>query len=102
LQHGQVFSGPQTLQASPINSSWGVQSVSDHSEPTAWGHGMEVRRHSHYLLLVLSGHPFSANLVSSDLYWSTGLSVTLDIPYQAHWLVKMHAFVNVGRLDIMN
>ncbi|KAG8896504.1 hypothetical protein FRB99_008858 [Tulasnella sp. 403] len=40
-----------------------------------------------------------ADSLGGDLYWSTGLSVISNIPKKPHWPVKLHAFVNAGRLD---
>jgi len=31
--------------------------------------------------------------------WSGGLSLISDIPRKAHWPLKLHIFINAGRLD---
>ncbi|EIW77129.1 hypothetical protein CONPUDRAFT_84348 [Coniophora puteana RWD-64-598 SS2] len=40
--------------------------------------------------------------LGGDLYWATGLSLISDLPYKPHWPLKLHAFVNAGRLDAMD
>jgi outer membrane protein insertion porin family len=37
--------------------------------------------------------------IGGQLYYSAGLSTISDLPLKAHWPVKMHAWVNAGRLD---
>ncbi|KZT68930.1 hypothetical protein DAEQUDRAFT_711147 [Daedalea quercina L-15889] len=37
--------------------------------------------------------------LGGDMYWAAGLSVVSDIPKKPHWPVKLHGFVNLGRLD---
>ncbi|EKM56873.1 uncharacterized protein PHACADRAFT_208046 [Phanerochaete carnosa HHB-10118-sp] len=37
--------------------------------------------------------------LGGDAYWSAGLSVISDIPRKPHWPVKLHGFLNAGRLD---
>ncbi|TRM69340.1 surface antigen-domain-containing protein [Schizophyllum amplum] len=37
--------------------------------------------------------------LGGDFYWSTGLSVITDIPRRPQWPVKLHGWVNAGRLD---
>ena len=43
--------------------------------------------------------PGLADSLGGDLYWAAGLSVISDIPKRPHWPVKLHSFVNLGRLD---
>ncbi|KAF9076566.1 mitochondrial protein [Rhodocollybia butyracea] len=40
--------------------------------------------------------------LGGDLYWSTGFSVISDIPRKKHWPLKMHMFLNAGRLDVVD
>ncbi|KAH9922450.1 surface antigen-domain-containing protein [Amylocystis lapponica] len=40
--------------------------------------------------------------LGGDMYWSAGMSLISDIPRKPHWPVKMHAFVNAGRLDALD
>ncbi|PCH45027.1 hypothetical protein WOLCODRAFT_165558 [Wolfiporia cocos MD-104 SS10] len=37
--------------------------------------------------------------LGGELYWAAGLSLISDIPRKPHWPVKIHGFVNAGRLD---
>ncbi|KAI0726576.1 surface antigen-domain-containing protein [Fomitopsis betulina] len=37
--------------------------------------------------------------LGGDLYWAAGLSLISDIPKRPQWPVKLHGFVNLGRLD---
>ncbi|KAG8935261.1 hypothetical protein FRC02_008396 [Tulasnella sp. 418] len=37
--------------------------------------------------------------LGGDIYWSAGASVISDLPKKPHWPIKLHAFVNAGRLD---
>lgn len=41
----------------------------------------------------------SADSLGGDLYWAAGLSLISDIPKRPQWPVKLHGFVNLGRLD---
>ncbi|EMD31954.1 hypothetical protein CERSUDRAFT_119283 [Gelatoporia subvermispora B] len=40
--------------------------------------------------------------LGGDLYWAAGLSLISDIPKKPHWPVKLHSWVNVGRLDALD
>ncbi|KZT22770.1 hypothetical protein NEOLEDRAFT_1137574 [Neolentinus lepideus HHB14362 ss-1] len=40
-----------------------------------------------------------ADSPGGDLYWSAGVSVISDLPRKPHWPLKLHGFVNAGRLD---
>ena len=40
--------------------------------------------------------------LGGDLFWATGLSVVSDLPARPDWTVKVQAFVNAGRLDLLN
>ena len=40
--------------------------------------------------------------LGGDLFWATGLSVVSDLPARPDWPVKVQAFVNAGRLDLLN
>ncbi|TFK47553.1 hypothetical protein OE88DRAFT_1685927 [Heliocybe sulcata] len=40
--------------------------------------------------------------LGGDLYWSAGLSVISDLPKKPHWPLKLHGFVNAGRLDALD
>lgn len=44
----------------------------------------------------LSQHPVDS--LGGELLWATGLSVVSDIPTKGHWPLKLHTFVNAGRL----
>ncbi|KAL1672467.1 surface antigen-domain-containing protein [Schizophyllum commune] len=39
--------------------------------------------------------------LGGDFYWSTGLSFVSDIPRKPQWPVKLHGWVNAGRLDAL-
>ena len=43
-----------------------------------------------------------ADSLGGDLYWSAGLSLISDIPKKPHWPVKLHGWVNAGRLDVVD
>lgn len=40
--------------------------------------------------------------LGGDMYWSAGLSLISDIPKKPHWPVKLHGWVNAGRLDVVD
>ncbi|OCH87076.1 hypothetical protein OBBRIDRAFT_796568 [Obba rivulosa] len=40
--------------------------------------------------------------LGGDLYWAAGLSLISDIPRKPHWPVKLHTWVNAGRLDAID
>ncbi|EPQ53872.1 hypothetical protein GLOTRDRAFT_13105, partial [Gloeophyllum trabeum ATCC 11539] len=40
--------------------------------------------------------------LGGDLYYSAGLSVVSDLPRKPHWPLKLHGFVNAGRLDALD
>ncbi|KAF9055320.1 hypothetical protein BDZ89DRAFT_1097988 [Hymenopellis radicata] len=40
--------------------------------------------------------------LGGDLYWAAGLSFIADLPKKPQWPLKLHSFVNVGRLDAMD
>ncbi|KAG9000288.1 hypothetical protein FRB90_011865 [Tulasnella sp. 427] len=40
--------------------------------------------------------------LGGDLYWSAGVSMFSDVPKKPHWPIKLHAFINAGRLDALN
>ncbi|KAG8916306.1 hypothetical protein FRC01_003239 [Tulasnella sp. 417] len=40
--------------------------------------------------------------LGGDLYWSVGVSMFTDVPKKPHWPIKLHAFVNAGRLDALD
>ncbi|KAG6920102.1 hypothetical protein DXG01_010170 [Tephrocybe rancida] len=40
--------------------------------------------------------------VGGDLLWSTGVSVISNLPLKPHWPVKIHAWLNAGRLDAID
>ncbi|KAF9445599.1 hypothetical protein P691DRAFT_805471 [Macrolepiota fuliginosa MF-IS2] len=40
--------------------------------------------------------------IGGDAYWSLGASVISDIPKRPSWPVKLHAWVNAGRLEGIN
>ncbi|KAK7683106.1 hypothetical protein QCA50_013779 [Cerrena zonata] len=40
--------------------------------------------------------------LGGDMYWSAGLSLIADIPKKPHWPVKLHGWVNAGRLDVVD
>ncbi len=46
--------------------------------------------------------PLLADSLGGDLYWSAGVSLISDIPRKPHWPVKLHGFVNAGRLDALD
>lgn len=46
-------------------------------------------------------YSFAADSLGGDMYWSTGLSIISDVPRRPHWPVKLHGFLNVGRLDAL-
>lgn len=37
--------------------------------------------------------------LGGEVYYSVGLSVVSDIPTKEHWPVKLHGWMNAGRLD---
>ncbi|KAF9521807.1 surface antigen-domain-containing protein [Crepidotus variabilis] len=37
--------------------------------------------------------------IGGQIYYSAGMSVISDVPTKRHWPVKMHGWVNAGRLD---
>jgi outer membrane protein insertion porin family len=41
---------------------------------------------------------FTADSLGGNIMLATGVSVVSDIPYKAHWPVKLHWFANAGRL----
>ena len=43
-----------------------------------------------------------ADSLGGDVYWAAGLSLISDIPKKPHWPVKLHGFVNAGRLDCVD
>ena len=43
-----------------------------------------------------------ADALGGDFYWAAGLSLISDIPKRPHWPVKLHGFVNAGRLDTID
>ncbi|KZT10437.1 uncharacterized protein LAESUDRAFT_644455 [Laetiporus sulphureus 93-53] len=40
--------------------------------------------------------------LGGDVYWAAGISLISDIPRKSHWPVKLHSFVNAGRLTVMD
>ena len=50
-----------------------------------------------YQLLIICLYP--ADSLGGDLYWAAGLSIISDVTKRPHWPVKLHSFVNLGRLD---
>ncbi|KAJ3485635.1 hypothetical protein NLI96_g4835 [Meripilus lineatus] len=40
--------------------------------------------------------------LGGDIYWSAGVSLISDIPRKPHWPVKLHGFLNAGRLDALD
>lgn len=40
--------------------------------------------------------------LGGDLYWSAGLSLISGIPRRPQWPVKLHGFLNAGRLDALD
>ncbi|KAG5651012.1 hypothetical protein H0H81_010230 [Sphagnurus paluster] len=40
--------------------------------------------------------------LGGDLHWSTGASLIADVPTKPTWPVKLHAWVNAGRLDALD
>ncbi len=41
----------------------------------------------------------SEDSLGGELLWAAGVSVVGDIPFKPHWPVKLHGFVNMGRLN---
>ena len=44
----------------------------------------------------------AADSLGGDLYWSAGLSLISDIPRKPQWPVKLHGFINAGRLGCID
>ncbi|KAI0341508.1 hypothetical protein BDW22DRAFT_1332695 [Trametopsis cervina] len=40
--------------------------------------------------------------IGGDVYWSAGLSLISDLPRKPQWPVKLHGFINAGRLDCVD
>ena len=45
---------------------------------------------------------FIGDSLGGDLYWAAGLSYISDLPLKPHLPVKLHAFLNAGKLDTTN
>lgn len=43
-----------------------------------------------------------ADSIGGDAYWSLGASIISDVPKKPSWPVKLHAWVNAGRLEGIN
>lgn len=52
-------------------------------------------QHQRFLILFFS----IADSIGGDAYWSLGASFISDIPKKSSWPVKLHAWVNAGRLE---
>ena len=77
-------------------------SAYDPSGLTAWDREMVVSRIILIILLKLLCVLFAADSLGGDLFWSAGLSLITDIPQKPHWPVKLHGFLNAGRLDALD
>ncbi|CAL1709271.1 unnamed protein product [Somion occarium] len=44
----------------------------------------------------------ASDSLGGDLYWSAGVSLITDIPKKPNWPVKLHGWVNAGRLDALD
>jgi len=65
-----------------------------------WVRGTEVRLSAPLFLIQMNiDHGPQDDSIGGQLYYSAGLSTISDLPFKAHWPVKMHAWVNAGRLD---
>ncbi|KAH8083290.1 surface antigen-domain-containing protein [Cristinia sonorae] len=40
--------------------------------------------------------------LGGNIYWAAGLSFISDLPRKPHWPVKLHGFLNAGRLDAID
>lgn len=63
-----------------------------------WVQGTEVRSFR-FLIQLNIDYGLQDDSIGGQLYYSAGLSTISDLPFKAHWPLKMHAWVNAGRLD---